>query len=207
MRHPEATNKRPDGKSLARVSHDELIGLRRCLRGVEIQKSMEAPTENQAVQFEQFIDEAKKHHAEFVSCASESLKAAALCGQALIRARGACEQNQWLNTLKRYWPELSRTTAYRYIDIAENSHTVGNLEDLSQRGLLRIIGKAPESDSSATKSVVITVEAFERFSHKIEAGRAELLTWPEDKRQKLKTALRPIVDVYESLAADGVVDV
>lgn len=162
--------------------------------------------DGQAVQFEQFVKEAKDHHQDFLSCATDSLKSAALCGQALIRARDAVKHGDWMATLRLYWKEMSKSTAYRYIEVAEKFHTVGNLAGMTLRGFLSAVNQAPETTNTETKPIVINLGSVERMSQKFELKRDEVLTWPEDKRNALKVALKPIAEVYEALN-DVVIDI
>lgn len=166
-----------------------------------------APDTGQAVQFENHIAEAKKHYADAMSTASETLKSAMLCGRELLLARDVFTHGDWLSALKRYWPEIKRSTAYNYIRLAENSKLLGNLETTAEAyQKLGIMPTAPvETDTTNTdpRPVVITVEAVERWGHKIEARKGDVLTWPMEKRQKLKEALRPVAELYSTLMRDS----
>jgi hypothetical protein len=164
------------------------------------------PSDGLAVQFERSISEAKKHHSEFLSCASNSLKAALLCGQALVSARETINRGDWWKTLKTYWPELSRTTAWRLISLAENSHKLGDLEmgkSEAYEKLGMIPTLAPETESSnGTQGASITIESLAprtRFLARLSEKKDEILSWPEEDRQRLADALKPAVDLHSSL--------
>jgi hypothetical protein len=160
-----------------------------------------------AVKFENHISEAKKHHAEFIGCASESLKAAMLCGKALVSARETIGHGDWWKTLRTYWPEISRTTAWRLMQLADNAHLLGDLtmtkiEAYEKLGMVPTL--APETESQA-KSTTITIEALapqvSRFAQKLNDKKDAVLSWPAEDRAKLEQALKPAVDLYSSLTA------
>lgn len=157
---------------------------------------------SQAVEFENHVEEAKRHHTDYASSASEAVKSALLCGQSLIRARDIFKgDREWLKALARYWPEISQRRAYDFIEVAEYCSSAANLDlkDVSLREIKRLANATTETDGGKSGTVITFEASIEKWAHKLEAKKDEVLTWPDEKRAQLKEALEPIVKVYEAL--------
>jgi hypothetical protein len=180
---------------------------------MESPPTIPAIPDGQAVQFEKFIQEAKGHYHEALhfgrkikSDVAEGIKAMLLCGHALNSAKAVAGHGKWLKVLAFHWPDICQQTASRWMRAAEYAHERNLTEYQSQREFLLSNGiiSAPETTNSGSPSTpqVITFEAVARISHKIESSRDAVLAWPEDKKQKLKDALKPAHELYETLAKE-----
>lgn len=109
--------------------------------------------------------EALSYSGQTQAVAQMAIQSAHQCGQMLIKVRDSLEYGEWLYWLKANCPEIPKSTAYRYVELATKFPTVGNLDGCpSLRQAYILGGILPESESKGSKATSTTSTWLTPFS-------------------------------------------
>lgn len=126
--------------------------------------------------------------------AANAIRHALQCGALLIKARSLCAHGEWELWLESNCPNLSQTTARRYMTVSANVPDVEHLptDCQSVTKLLRAVGITPEPEA-VEQSPTKTITGWLRWTPKIDAmipklspdEKLELRRWCESTLERL----------------------
>ena len=179
---------------------------------------------NLAEQIRTVFQEANKLADDARGVASEAVAKAIECGQLLLQQKESLGHGSWLEWLELNLPEISDTTARRYMRIAKMAPTLCDAQvsenqesnqspvaDLEHAQTLKhayiALGILPQPENKKDQPPDPN-KPWVRFTKFLDGFRLwfnkridddPLNTWPEDSRRILKNELRWFAELYERL--------
>ena len=162
---------------------------------------------NLALQIRDAYVESNRLAAEARGVASQAIAKALECGQLLLQQKQSLSHGGWLSWLDTNLPEISESTARRYMALAKRSCVTDLNESapLQQAYLAIGILPAPVKKNAAEPHPNKPWVRFARFldgfrlwfNKRIEEDPLD--TWPESSRRILKNELRWFAELYNRL--------
>jgi hypothetical protein len=161
-------------------------------------------------------DEANCQAARARSAGNDAVKAALLCGEALLEGKGILGHGKWLPWLERHCADIARSivTAQHWMRLASaNKKGCFYLEEAqSLTDAYRKVGILPElpervsgDGTAGAREMTIDwlVGKLSGLRNVREAARGAMKSWSQEQRRKLAEELRPLIELYHELIPEA----
>lgn len=134
----------------------------------------------------------------------EAVKAALLCGHALIKSKALLKHGEWLPWLHRL-ETIDQATAFKFVRLAKLCHEINFDQCASVRQAYILAGIIPQPEPKQADGTVFeltpkwTLSSLSRLAPRID--RRVVVTWLDEDKQAVRAQLEPLVRLYEELGA------
>lgn len=131
----------------------------------------------------------------------EAVKAALLCGQALIKSKAILGHGNWMPWLANLG-SIDQETARKYMFLAKSTHVLNFDDCASVRQAYILAGIIPQPQERQANGAFEltpkwTLSNLTRFTPRID--HAVVMGWQEQDKQAVRAQLEPLVRLYEEL--------
>lgn len=162
-----------------------------------------------AIAINDHFDQSEVLAAEIRTKGPEAVKERVLLGQSLRQAKGLVRHGQWYIWLKKHCPKLSVNTVERAMRLANPSHVMDLETCAGLREAYIACGILPESLPAEGEAMEPGAEmTIDKMARRVDWFRtrlsaAPLVNWSRDQKQRMASALRPLVELYEQLLPEA----